>query len=294
MTRAMRIFPPVAVAALLLGFGGCREVGPREEGSGARGSAAASPAGDRQAPRWDFQSSREGSALVLLAAGNAAAIRLYCPTSGGRLEVNVPAFRPIASEERLSLGSGVVVAALVADTRGDARRGGVSASGAVPSELLSLIAGPVSASYAAQTSGPHPAPPVMLASNFIAACRKGAARPAAAGTARPVSACLMQGAEQLTVTPLRAIGTEPFWGARIAGRCVIYSTPEDLAGTRIWTRYTPAADGGVWTGVLGGRRFELTTRAAPGCSDGMSDRRYPIAVTLLVGSERRTGCAEPL
>jgi uncharacterized membrane protein len=26
----------------------------------------------------------------------------------------------------------------------------------------------------------------------------------------------------------------------------------------------------------------------------MSDNRYPIAVTLLVNGERRTGCAEPL
>lgn len=113
-------------------------------------------------------------------------------------------------------------------------------------------------------------------------------------SAPKASACLIQGAERLQVTPLRAVGTEPFWGARIAGRCVTYSTPEDLAGTRVWTRYTPAADGGVWRGALGGRTFELTTRAAPGCSDGMSDRRYPIAVTLLVGGERRTGCAEPL
>lgn len=112
--------------------------------------------------------------------------------------------------------------------------------------------------------------------------------------AAKLSACLLQGSERLTDTPLRAVGTEPFWGARIAGRCVTYSNPEDRAGTRVWTRYTPAPGGGAWSGALGGRRFELTTRAAPGCTDGMSDRRYPIAVTLLVGSERRTGCAEPL
>ena len=125
-----------------------------------------------------------------------------------------------------------------------------------------------------------------------------AAVPSAAAShmapAAKLSACLLQGTERLTVTPLRAVGTEPFWGARIAGRCVTYSHPEDQAGTRVWTRYTPAPGGGTWSGALGGRRFELTTRAAPGCTDGMSDRRYPIAVTLLVGSERRTGCAEPL
>jgi uncharacterized membrane protein len=104
----------------------------------------------------------------------------------------------------------------------------------------------------------------------------------------------MQGSERLQLAPLRAIGTEPFWGARIEGRCVTYSHPENQAGTRVWTRYTPAPNGGTWSGALGGQRFELRTRAAPGCSDGMSDRRYPIAVDLQVGGERRQGCAEPL
>jgi uncharacterized membrane protein len=105
----------------------------------------------------------------------------------------------------------------------------------------------------------------------------------------------MQGGERLQVTPLRAIGTEPFWGARIEGRCVTYSHPEDQDGTRIWTRFTPGEDGaGTWSGALGGRRFELRTRAQPGCSDGMSDKRYPVAVDLNVGGERRSGCAEPI
>jgi uncharacterized membrane protein len=104
----------------------------------------------------------------------------------------------------------------------------------------------------------------------------------------------MQDDERLQITPLRAIGTEPFWGARIEGRCVTYSHPENQAGIRVWTRYTAAPGGGAWVGALGGQRFELLTRAAPGCSDGMSDRRYPIEVELLVGGERRRGCAAPL
>ena len=33
-------------------------------------------------------------------------------------------------------------------------------------------------------------------------------------------------------------------------------------------------------GSLGGRRFELRIRPGPGCSDGMSDRRYPLAAEL--------------
>jgi uncharacterized membrane protein len=104
----------------------------------------------------------------------------------------------------------------------------------------------------------------------------------------------MQGSERLSVASLRAVGTEPFWGARIEGRCVTYSHPEDQSGTRIWTRYSPAAGGGgTWAGALGGRRFELRIRPQPGCSDGMSDQRYPFAAELFVAGERRTGCALP-
>jgi uncharacterized membrane protein len=104
----------------------------------------------------------------------------------------------------------------------------------------------------------------------------------------------MQGTERLRVTPLRAVGTEPFWAARIEGRCVTYSHPEDQAGTRVWTRYTPGSGGGgTWTGALNGRPFVLAVRPDAGCSDGMSDRRYPLAVNLTVGGEQRTGCAAP-
>lgn len=115
---------------------------------------------------------------------------------------------------------------------------------------------------------------------------------AAPGSASP---CMMQGSERLTIEPFRALGTEPFWSARVEGRCVTYSTPEDQQGTRVWTRYSPGANGGgTWVGQLRGKPFELRTRAEPGCSDGMSDKRYPVAADLAVDGEQRRGCAEPL
>jgi len=223
---------------------------------------------------------------------------LFCPARGRRLIVNVRGFRPVGSEERMSVGSGGTVIALVADTSGDRRRGGVTGEGALPANLAALIAGPVAVNYGAQNEGPHAAPPADLARSFVAACTGAAAE--ASPPAPPASppgtagACMVQEGERLRVAPLRAVGTEPFWGARIEGRCVTYSHPDDQAGTRIWTRYTRTANGGSWSGALGGRPFTLTTRAAPGCSDGMSDRVYPIAVELIVGGERRSGCATPL
>lgn len=107
------------------------------------------------------------------------------------------------------------------------------------------------------------------------------------------SACLNQDGEELRITPVKAIGTEPFWGAKVEGRCVTYSTPEDQAGTRIWTRYNPGPDGGVWVGTFKSKPFKLITRLRPDCSDGMSDRTYPQEAILTVAGEERRGCAAP-
>jgi uncharacterized membrane protein len=62
----------------------------------------------------------------------------------------------------------------------------------------------------------------------------------------------------------------------------------------VWTKFSGTTDNGSWTGSLGGHPFVLRTRPQADCSDGMSDKRYPIAVALTVGGEQRTGCAEPL
>ncbi|HEY0013720.1 MAG TPA: hypothetical protein VGB79_12815 [Allosphingosinicella sp.] len=318
----MRMSGSIAAAAslsLLAAACGTPEEAPNAANASGTNGAAPAAAGahaSAQAPTtgaWDLQSSGEGAALVVTAAaGGTAAIRLFCPSRQGRLLVNVPAFRPIGSEERLSFGGGGDAAALVADSAGDRQRGGVSGIGPVPAQLAAFLAGPVSASYGAQTSGPHPAVPADLARGFVAACSEGAAAAAPAPVPAPAPAqppapgeapvprpmlsgpCNMQGSVPIRAAALRAVGTEPFWGARTEGRCVTYSHPENQSGTRVWARYTAGAGGGgTWEGALGGRRFALTIRPAPGCSDGMSDRRYPFAADLVVNGERRSGCAGP-
>jgi uncharacterized membrane protein len=113
-----------------------------------------------------------------------------------------------------------------------------------------------------------------------------------AGT-QETGACRMQGGKEIPANRLKALGTEPFWSAVIDGRCVTYSTPENQAGTRLWTAFTGSRDAGQWAGFLGRDRFLLVTRPDPDCSDGMSDRTYPIAVTLTIGTEERRGCAAP-
>jgi uncharacterized membrane protein len=290
----MRIRPSLLVAALLLHACGQSDAPEQNTGEPRANDGPAPGAQTRTAPAWTLQSGGEGSALVLAAADGAAAVRLFCAARGKQLIVNVPAFRPIASEERLTVGSRGNAEALVADPRGDAQRGGVSGIGPVPANLAALIAGPISVSYGAQSSGPHPAPPQDVAAEFVAACAAGPAEQPPPQIAPAAAACLAQDGKPVPANRLRAVGTEPFWGARIEGRCVTYSHPDDQQGTRVWTRFTGSAADGSWSGSLKGSPFVLRTRAAPGCSDGMSDNRYPIAVTLTVGGEQRSGCAQPL
>lgn len=299
----MRIPGLIAATSILLAACGSSEADPPAapandsrapvpDAEAPAGRAATAEAGP--APGWDLQSSGEGTALVLAGAAGPA-LRLFCPAGAKRLVVNVPGFRPIGSEERLSFGSGGEAMALVANSRGDRQRGGVTGSGAIPDGLAALVAGPVAASYGAQRSGPHPAPPKALSSAFVAACREGAAPPAQpAVPAASAGPCHVQDGKPLRVAAVRAVGTEPFWNAQVEGRCVVYSNPEDRKGIRVWTRFTPAPGGGVWAGSLNNSRFELRIRPGAGCSDGMSDRRYPLAAELVVGGERRQGCAQPL
>ena len=255
---------------------------------------------------WDLASSGEGAALTIADSGGAIALRLFCPAEGRKLLVNMPRARPIGSEERLSFGQGGEVVALVADPSGDSLRGGVTGEGPVPANLVALLSGRVSASYGAQVSGPHPAPPAAAVKAFAAACSDGRPGPgneapapadpaaeAPPATSAGGSPCLTQDGKPVPANAIRAVGTEPFWATRVEGRCVTYMHPEDQTGTRVWTKFSGTAANGTWTGALNGSPFVMKTRPQAGCSDGMSDKRYPIAVSLSVGGEQRSGCAEP-
>jgi uncharacterized membrane protein len=116
--------------------------------------------------------------------------------------------------------------------------------------------------------------------------------PSAPPLARSVDGCRTQDGGKLPGKRLRALGTEPFWGADVDGRCVTYKTPEHPVGTRVWTHYDASAN--QWVGALDDKSFKLTIEAHEGCSDGMSDRSFPLVAVVEVGGEERRGCAEPL
>ena len=84
------------------------------------------------------------------------------------------AFKPIGSEERLTIGAGDDAFALVAMNVADPNASLVRATGPADEALLTAIASgrPISASYGAQHYGPIVAPPPALRRAFVDTCRK--------------------------------------------------------------------------------------------------------------------------
>ena len=85
-------------------------------------------------------------------------------------------------------------------------------------------------------------------------------------------------------------GTEPFWGGEVASGQLRYTTPENPDGQTIQVERFAGRGGVSFSGMLGARNLDMMV--TPGkCSDGMSDRTYPLTVTLRLGEEVRDGCA---
>lgn len=111
-----------------------------------------------------------------------------------------------------------------------------------------------------------------------------------------MAACAPQPAVT-TISPgfpekLKAVGTEPFWSLDIDRGAIAYSTAEQPAP--VAGRAARSEEGGALklAGTLAGRTIDVSI-VPDTCSDGMSDRIYPYAVTVRLGAETLRGCAYP-
>ncbi|WP_309628633.1 hypothetical protein [Brevundimonas sp.] len=94
--------------------------------------------------------------------------------------------------------------------------------------------------------------------------------------------------------PLRALGTEPFWAVEI--------TPQDLAYTAVDAVEVRASNPGptvqgttaVYAAAAPDGTTLVVTLIATECSDGMSDRLYPLTARVELGAETLNGCAAPV
>ena len=91
--------------------------------------------------------------------------------------------------------------------------------------------------------------------------------------------------------PLRAIGTEPFWGIDITPATLVYSGV-DQPGVTV-TNPGPTVQGttAVYAAVGDDGATLVVTLIATECSDGMSDRIYPLTARVELGTQTLNGCA---
>ena len=91
--------------------------------------------------------------------------------------------------------------------------------------------------------------------------------------------------------PMRLVGTEPFWGGRIA-RDGITISGADRPDTRFPYRDPVVTGAGARFQSQSAGAFPLEiTLVRETCSDGMSDKRYPFEATVVLGKETLKGCA---
>lgn len=122
----------------------------------------------------------------------------------------------------------------------------------------------------------------------LAACSDGEPK-APAPVEPPAQPAVLAGVD--LTQPVRVLGTEPFWGVDIEPGGLRYSgvdRPEQTApnagpvmtGTvAIWTARTTQGDA-----------LEIALMATE-CSDGMSDRVFPLTARVRIGDETLQGCA---
>lgn len=88
-------------------------------------------------------------------------------------------------------------------------------------------------------------------------------------------------------------GTEPFWAVKVIGGQI---TLERAGHPPLTAPAAPAraeGEGAVWEAPGANPPLRVTARVQPGCSDGMSDLSYPLAVEVVVGGETLKGCGAP-
>ena len=88
---------------------------------------------------------------------------------------------------------------------------------------------------------------------------------------------------------VRFLGTEPFWGGEVTGTSLTYSWSEEPDDVTIPVTRFAGRNGLSFSGTLKGAVLEMAITPLE-CSDGMSERSYPLTVTLKIGDDLRNGC----
>lgn len=129
--------------------------------------------------------------------------------------------------------------------------------------------------------------PVLVLAVTLAACSD----PAPTGPEAPAApAPTVLGDVDLN-QPLRAVGTEPFWAVDITSQDLAY-TAVDAVEVRA-SNPGPTVQGttAVYAAAAPDGSTLVVTLIATECSDGMSDRVYPLTARVELGAQTLNGCA---
>ena len=131
--------------------------------------------------------------------------------------------------------------------------------------------------------------PVLLAGLALAGCydrQDQAPKPADA----PETAAML--GEVDLGKPVRALGTEPFWSVDITRDALVY-TRVDQAPQRA-PNHGATVQGTVATYATSTDLQQALNvmLIATECSDGMSDRTYPLTARVEIGQDTLSGCAD--
>ncbi len=91
--------------------------------------------------------------------------------------------------------------------------------------------------------------------------------------------------------PVRALGTEPFWSVELTGTEMVYTTPEPPEQRAPQPNPLVQGTTATWEAETADGTALSVTLIATECSDGMSDRTYPLTAMVKLGEQELTGCA---
>lgn len=125
----------------------------------------------------------------------------------------------------------------------------------------------------------------------LAACKP--SPPSPQGASGPIAAEPAAASAEFPVA-LQVAGVEPFWGVKVEGAALTYTTPETMDQPRLLQgRREQHGDVLSVHGGEGEGTFMLSIHRGP-CSDGMSDLSHPFSAEFVLGKERFKGCARDL
>ncbi len=82
------------------------------------------------------------------------------------------------------------------------------------------------------------------------------------------------------------VGTEPFWNILFGDGRMVFSSPDSHVGETTTMPFILTRAGAEWHG----KNMDIYLTAGR-CSDGMSDRGYPLKAVVHIGSSVLKGCA---